>query len=370
MRKLLYLVTEDWYFCSHRLPLARAAHAAGYEVSVACRVRDHGTLIREAGIALHPLEYLSRSRRLDPWRELRALQEITRLYRALRPDIVHQVAVKPVILGSIAARRARVPSVVNALGGLGYVFTSDDLRARLVRPLVAASFRRLFARCGSRLIVQNPDDLRRFDPASTVLIAGSGVDTETFRPVPEPAGAPLVVLPARMLRDKGVFEFVEAARALRARGVSARFALVGPLDPDNPSFVPEATLRAWQQEGSVEWWGFREDMAAVLGESTLVCLPSWREGMPKVLAEAAACGRAIVTCDVPGCREIVQHGETGLLVPPRDSAALAAAIERLLGDAALRRRMADAGRAHAERFSARAVVEAQLELYAGIAPAS
>jgi glycosyltransferase involved in cell wall biosynthesis len=366
LKRLLFLVTEDWYFCSHRLPIARAAKAAGYEVGVACRVQDHAARIEEAGIALHPLKDLSRSSR-HPLRETAALREITALYRALRPDLVHHVALKPVIYGSIAARRAGVPAVVNAMAGLGYVFSSRDVKARLARPVVGAALRALIERPRSRLIVQNQDDADHLGVANTVVIAGSGVDLDAFAAAPQPPGVPLVVLPARMLRDKGVVEFVEAARRLKGEGVVARFALVGAPDEENPAAIPQAQLRAWVSEGAVEWWGWREDMAAVFRESALVCLPSWREGLPKALIEAAATGRAIVSCDVAGCREVVREGETGFLVPPRDPLALGAALRKLIDAPALRAEMGRKGREHAARFSTSMVVERTLDLYRELA---
>lgn len=365
MKRLLFLVTEDWYFCSHRLPIARAAKLAGYDVHVACRVRSHAARIEQEGITLHPLVALSRSSR-HPVREAKALAEIVRLYRTMRPDLVHHVALKPVIYGSIAARRAGVPAVVNAMAGLGYVFSSQDLKARLVRPLVGGVLRALIEGPRARVIVQNRDDAEHLGVRDPVVIPGSGVDLDAFAPSPEPPGTPVVALPARMLRDKGVAEFVEAARRLKQADVQARFALVGAPDDENPASIPESQLRAWHAEGAVEWWGWREDMAAVFRESALVCLPSWREGLPKALIEAAAAGRPIVTCDVPGCRDVVADGENGLLVPPRDARALAVALGKLVQDAHLRTSMGEAGRRRAARFSTGQVVEQTLRVYAEI----
>jgi glycosyltransferase involved in cell wall biosynthesis len=214
-----------------------------------------------------------------------------------------------------------------------------------------------------RVILQNRDDAEHLGASDAVVIPGSGVDLAEYAPAPEPAGIPLVVLPSRMLRDKGVHEFVEAARALKRAGVAARFALVGAPDPENPASIAEAHLNAWAREGAVEWWGWREDMAAVFRESAVVCLPSWREGLPKVLAEAAAAGRPIVTCDVPGCREVVRDGENGFLVPPRRPDALAVALGKLVQDAALRKALGEAGRRRAQAFSVETVVEQTLKVY-------
>lgn len=370
--RLLFLVTEDWYFCSHRLPLACAARDAGFDVAVATRVTAHGERIRAAGLRLIPLT-LRRSGR-NPWRELMSIAEITRLYRAEKPDIVHHVALKPVLYGSLAARIAAIPSVVNALAGMGYVFTSGKPSARLLRPLVTLAFRLLLKR--GCIILQNPDDRAVLlkagvaFPEQITLIRGSGVDTAHFTPVPEPdAAVPLVVLPARMLWDKGVGEFVAAAHMLRDEGLAARFMLAGDRDPDNPAAIPAAQLETWRAAGIVEWHGRQEDMARLLAQSHIVCLPSYREGLPKALLEAAASGRAIVATDVPGCREAVRHGVNGLLVPARDAAALADALRRLITDPALRREFGQRGREMAEKkFSVEKITAETLALYRKLLP--
>ncbi len=368
--RLLYLVTEDWYFCSHRLPLGIAARSRGYDVMVATRVQRHTEAIRAAGLKLVPLQWSRHGH--NPFKELGALSEIVGVYRRERPDIVHHVAIKPVLYGSIAARLTGTPAVVNAIAGLGYLESSNDLRARILGRIVQTGYHLLLDRPNSRLIVQNPDDLSTLvdrgiiDASRAVLIRGSGVDIARFTPVPEPDGTPLVVLPARLLRDKGVLEFVEAAGTLRAEGMAARFALVGEPDPKHPAAISDAALERWQRQGAVERWGWREDMVEVFQRCHLVCLPSYREGLPKALIEAAACGRAIVTCDVAGCREVVRDGDNGLLVPPRDSASLAMALKRLLGDNALRLRMGQRSRERAvEEFSIERVVADTLGVYQG-----
>lgn len=365
---LLFVVTEDWFFCLHRLSLAVAAKRAGFEVSVATRVAEHGAVIESAGLRLIPLRLSRRSR--NPLTEARLIADLVGLYRRERPDIVHHVAMKPVIYGSLAARLTGRRAVINALTGLGFLFTSDRLSARLLRPLVEAAFRGLLNAPICRTIVENPDDLRQLtddgvvEPERIRLIRGSGVDLAKFSPSPEPEGPPLVVLPARMLWDKGVGEFVEAARRLSEEGVQARFALVGQRDAENPSAIAEAQLREWESSGVVEYWGFRSDMPKVFAQCHIVCLPSYREGLPVSLLEAAACTRAIVTTDVPGCREAVRHEENGLLVRRGDSAALADALRRLIGDPALRRTMGTRGRARAEaEFSLESVIAQTLSLY-------
>jgi glycosyltransferase involved in cell wall biosynthesis len=367
---LLYLVAEDWYFCSHRLPLAIAARQQGYEVMLATRVQRHGEIIRDAGIELFPIELARHSH--NPVRELSALREIVAVYRKAKPDIAHHVALKPVLYGSIAAALARTPAVVNAIAGLGYVFTSREVRARLLRPAVGAAYHLLLDRPNSRLILQNPDDMQAFvkrgliHPNRAALIRGSGVDMQEFTAEPELPGVPLVVLPARLLRDKGVVEFVQAARELQQASIKARFALVGTPDPHNPTAISEHQVRSWEQAGIVEWWGWRDDMREVYRQSHIVCLPSYREGLPKALIEAAACGKPIVTCDVPGCREIVTDGDNGLLVPARETTPLAYALRRLIEDPQLRQRMGERSRRRAvETFSIQRVIEDTLAVYAG-----
>ncbi|HZR02066.1 MAG TPA: glycosyltransferase family 4 protein [Burkholderiales bacterium] len=368
MKRLLYVVTEDWYFCSHRLPLAIAARQAGYEVGVATRVSSHGDRIVAAGIRLYPLNIVRRSHNV--LQEARTILDLCRLYRAVRPDIVHHVAIKPVLYGSLAARLVGVPKVVNAIAGLGYVFSSQDARARLLRPAVEIAYRILLEGSGRRVILQNEDDVELLTrrgvvcPQQVALIRGSGVDLMHFAPADEPAGIPLVVLPARMLKDKGVFEFVEAARMLKSQGITARFALVGDTDPENPSAVEGEQLKRWQDEGIVEWWGWQDDMNRVFQQSAIVCLPSWREGLPKALIEAASVGRPLIACDVPGCREVVRHDDNGLLVPVRNPESLACAIAALLKDARARARMGARSRQRAvEEFSIDGVIERTLELY-------
>ena len=373
--RLLFLVTEDWYFRSHRLPIARAARDAGYEVLVATRVTDAGAAIIAEGFTLLPLGWRRGGR--NPLAELAAILQIARIYRGVRPDIVHHVSMKPVLHGSLAARLAGVPNVVNALTGLGRIFIAPGRKARLFRVAFGLALGWLLNRRGSHLILQNADDaetLRQFGiltRAPVSLIRGSGVDLERFAPTPEPeleAGEPPVaLLVARMLWDKGVGELAAASRLLRARGVPLRVLLVGPRDPENPACIPEHQLRAWEAEGLVEWLGPRADIPELLAACHIAVLPSYREGLPKSLLEAAAAGRPLVATDVPGCREICRDGESGLLVPVQDVEGLADALDRLAGDADLRRKLGGGARALAESaFGEDAVVAQTLSLYRGL----
>lgn len=364
--RLLYLITEDWYFWSHRVDLARAAREAGYDVIVATRVNDHGERIRGEGFQLEPLEMVRRSR--NPLREVVTVAELVRLYRRVRPDVVHHVAMKPILYGSLAAWIAGIPVVINAFAGLGYAFMGE--RMRLLRWWVKTSLKATVGLNNSTVLVQNYDDRDRLVqegivPAlRTKIIAGSGIDEKIFSPKSPPCGAPIVLLPARMLWDKGIGEFVEAARLLKRKGAHVRCVLVGRRDEHNPAAIPESRLAEWVKEQAVEWWGHREDMPAVYEMATLIVLPSYREGFPKVLLEAAACGRAMVVTNVPGCRDIVRDRFNGLVVPPKNSAALAEAIDELLSDSPLREMMGDRSRKLAvEEWSGSRITGQVLALY-------
>lgn len=334
--RLLYLITEDWYFWSHRLDLARAARDAGFDVTIATRVTDHGKQIQGEGFHLIPISLFRRSR--NPLRELSAIAELVGVYRCVRPHLVHHVAMKPILYGSLAAWVVQVPATLNAFAGLGYLFTNSERQRGGLHWLMTVALRAAIGRSGSTVLFQNEADRDELVQTGIVrlshtrIIAGSGIDVTAFSVKPSPQGTPLVVLPSRMLWDKGVGEFVQAARELKGKGVDARFVLVGRCDEDNPADIGSEQLARWVGEGTIEWWGHRNDMSAVYGGATLVVLPSYREGLPKVLLEAAACGKAIIATDVPGCRDIVKDGVNGVLVPPRDSSILAMSIANLLLD--------------------------------------
>lgn len=366
--RLMFVVTEDWYFVSHRLALAVAARDAGYDVSVVTRVRAHRAQIAAAGIRIFDWEHERGG--LNPFAELRSLRHLVRTYRRERPHLVHHVALKPALLGSVAARLARVPRVINAVAGMGWLYSSSAGLAKALRPVFQRALALLFRHPTVFVLVQNLDDEHVFVnlgvPAERVrLIPGSSVDITLFTPHADAEGVPLVVLPARMLYDKGVGELVEAARLLRVRGVSLRVLLAGEPDLQNRAAIPADVIAGWVREGVVEYAGFVRDMPGLLAAAQIVCLPSYREGLPKALLEASAAGRAIVTTDVPGCREVVTDGENGLLVPSRNGIAVANALERLLTDRTLRLRMGRAGRERAEReWAAPVVISRMLQYYA------
>lgn len=365
--KILYFANTDWYLYNFRLNLARAMRERGNEVVLMSPAGEYGERLAAEGFRW--IEFPLSRKGTNPLIELGTLKRLTEVYKKEKPDLVHHFTVKCVTYGSLAARDAGVPYIVNAITGLGHVFVGNTLSVRLLRFIVRGLYKRAMG--GTTVIFQNPDDMNLFlkmglvDEGQSVLIRGSGIDVERFSPLPEPeTSTPLVVLPARMLWNKGVGEFVEAAHILCNQGVHARFALVGMADSGNPEAVSLMQLGEWQKECVVEWWGWQEDITVVFAMAHIVCLPSYREGVPRVLAEAAACGRALVTTDVPGCREIVQDGENGFLVPARDAPALAEALKKLIANPALRRKMGLQGRKFVEeKFSNERVVTGTLAVY-------
>jgi len=365
---LLFVVNVDWFFLSHRLPIALEAMRQGYQVHIATGLTDKQGELQRNGLVVHPLALDRSSAGLgNAWR---TMVQLWRIFRAVRPDLVHLVTIKPVLLGGLVARLAGVPAVVAAVSGLGFVFVAKGVKASARRWLVGGLYRLALGHHNLKVIFQNPDDraslarLAHLPRRKVAMIRGSGVDLTQYGVMPTPPGMPVVVLAARLLADKGVLEFVQAARLLRQRGCNARFVLVGTVDTANPTSFTDADVTAWVHDGVVEWWGHRADMPQVLAATQLVVLPSYREGLPKILIEAAACGRAVVTTDVPGCRDAIDPGITGVLVPVRDAAALANAMETLIDNPLRCQAMGDAGRALAEKaFDVRQVVAAHLQIY-------
>ncbi len=372
--RVLIVEGHPKYFVSHRLPWARAAREAGYEIHVTALKTGDGDLVREKGFRYHDLAGQDRGK--NPGAELRFLYRLYRLLRALEPDLVHFITLRSVLYGALPARLAGVAAVLNSVTGLGFLFTDEAWSVRILRWAVVRFLSYVLRRSDQVTTFQNPDDAELFvsrgvvPEEKTVVTPGSGVDPERFVYAGEPAREngqlPIVMLPTRLLWEKGVEEFVEAARKLQTNGVQARFAMVGDTDPENPGAVPKAQIEAWEDDGSVEWWGRQapDEMPDILRKASVVCLPSYREGVPKVLIEAASCGRPIVTTDVPGCREIVNHEDTGFLVNPRDAKGLARRIQDLLQDPDLRREMGRNGRSRVENnFTAAQVAETIVECY-------
>lgn len=358
--KILFIIVEDRYFLSHRLHLAQYAIKKGYQVGLLCKISKHKEFLENEGIQVFDWSLVRGSFNL--FFEIKAIYEILITLLKFAPDVLHAVALKPVIYASFASKLVFLKSRVFALGGLGFIFSSDKILAKLLRPLIVLVLKFTFSGNKSRLIIQNIDDKRTLINLKVIrdekidLIKGAGVDMKIFSFIKEPSQIPEVILPARLLWDKGVGEFVLAADILKKRGINAKFTLLGETDPHNPECIPDDQIEDWKKEGAVGVAGFQDDMAKCIQDCAVVCLPSYREGLPKSLLEAASCGRPIVTTDVPGCREIVQDGVNGYLVPSKDPDLLAEALSRLLTDRKLREVMGLKGREFVEReFSAEIV---------------
>ncbi|MES2607624.1 MAG: glycosyltransferase family 4 protein [Pseudomonadota bacterium] len=362
--KLIYLVADDRYFCTHRLPLAIAAKRQNFDVHVICPKGDSSEKIVHAGLTFHPIPFNRKS--LNPFDGIKTVWRIFKLYRQIKPDCVHHVAIKPVLFGTIAGRLAGVPNIINAVAGLGHVFAS---RSRLIFPLRMLMCVLLRTSC-VKIIVQNPEDQTELESLAQKpvhLIYGAGVDTEQFTPsVTSLPGSPVVITHAsRLLWSKGVGELVSAARVLRKQSHLICVQIVGEPDMQNPDAIPIDTLQAWHDEGVIKWLGYQSDIAAIYQKSHIAVLASYyREGIPKTLIEAASVGLPIVTTDMPGCRTIVDHGINGLLVEPRDVVALTEALARLIRDPEMRRLYGEAGRTVVlKQFTSTIIYEQTIALY-------
>jgi glycosyltransferase involved in cell wall biosynthesis len=367
-QSILFVDNRTEYFISHRFPLALAAQRSGYDVHVTTLTSGDAAPIRAAGFSYHDIAPGKRDG--SARKELILLKRLLALYQGLQPDLLHHITLRAVAYGGLAGLTLKGTPGINSITGLGYLFTASNPVTWVARKVLGAIFRVVLNRRRYRTTFQNVEDRRAFEtsgwirPGRAVVIPGSGVDPEHFKPLPPREGAPMVLFASRLLAHKGVREFVDAARILRDFGLAARFVIVGDSDPDNPAAIPMTRIEEWVGTGVVEYWGYRSDLRQVFAECAIVCLPSYREGVPKVLLEAAACGRAIVTTDVPGCRTAVARGENGLLVPARDSETLAVALRMLIEDRALRERMGAKGRERVEReFTVDRIVGATLALY-------
>ncbi|WP_404408567.1 glycosyltransferase family 4 protein [Pseudidiomarina marina] len=369
--RVLFVVNVDWFFISHRLPIALKLKELGYDVHIACKFTEHKECLEEVGFVIHPIEF-SRSRS-NPLDELRILLSVRRLFRNLNPDIVHAITIKPVLYSGIAARFIKkTPKFVFAISGLGYVFASKTVRATATRKFISVFYKIAFSKKQKTVIFQNSVDdailsaITSLEDNEKVLIKGSGADLTSYSYSLEPKGNEIrVVMAARLLKEKGVFEFIEASRLVANQTSRVKFILAGPLDPDNPHGIDGSDVSEWVNQGIIDYIGPRDDIPQVFANSHIVVLPSYYgEGLPKVLIEAAACGRPIVTTDNPGCRDAIIDGKTGLLVPIRDSEALAQAITKLATDSELRQTMGLEARKLAEQeFDVNSVVAKHIEIY-------
>lgn len=353
---LLFVIAEDYGLFTHRIDLARQAKKAGYRVGVATRISQYGEAIQKEGFELYPLKELKRGG-ISFKQDLKALKELYLLYKRIKPTLVHHVAMKPVLYGTFAAELACVPYIVNALGGLGYLFISQSLKARIIRFFLKVLFKLLFLKKNLALILQNKDDidiLKKIISASKIyLIQGSGVDINFFSPkirVIKNAGVIKVLMLSRLLWDKGIKETYEAAHILKEKRIPIEITIAGDIDPENPASLSKELLTEWRDEDLIKFVGAKQDILPLLKEADIGLLPSYREGLPKALLEQGAVGLPLIATDVPGCREVVQDGVNGFLVPLKDGKALAQAIEKLALDASLRQIMGKESRRLIEEY--------------------
>ncbi len=367
MKKLLYIVNVDWFFVSHRLPIALSAIEVGYDVHIACNVTDKQALLTSHGITVHPIS-LSRSG-TGLFGELKTLLQLMLILYNLKPDIVHNVTIKPVLYGNLAARLLRVPTRISSISGLGYVFIDSSIKAKLLQLIISRAYKTALK--GSKSIIfQNTSDrdllknLGAITPHQEVFTRGSGIDLNAYPVTPEHRSTPVIMLAARLLIDKGVEEFTQAALMLKNTPRKIRMVLVGKIEPENPNAISKAQVKKWTSSGLVEYWGYSDDIASTMAKANIIVLPSYREGLPKTLIEAAACGRAVITTDVPGCRDAIEANKTGLLIPAHSASLLADAIITLIDNRELRAEFADNGRRLAESaFDISDVINTHLAIY-------
>lgn len=366
--KIMFLVNVDWFFVSHRLPIAAAAARQGFEIHVATSVTDKAHIIKDSGFILHNIP-ISRGS-AGVFTTFKTFLAIIKIFYKVKPNITHLVTIKPILLGGIAARLTNISGVIAAISGLGYIFIDQGFIASLRRFFIRLLYKVSLGHKNLKVICQNLNDLDEIQQATGLsndsfsLIDGSGVALNKFVYLPDNNKIPKIMMASRLLKDKGVMEFAGAAQILKEKNTNAEFILVGDTDPDNPSSISISQIHDWEEKGILNYWGHIEDMEDVLSQASIVVLPSYREGFPKVLIEAAACGRAVVTTDVAGCRDAIYNGITGVLVSSRDTNGLADAIFDLIGCPETYIKMGIEGRKMAEeRFDENIVIDRHLSLY-------
>jgi glycosyltransferase involved in cell wall biosynthesis len=369
--RLLFVVNSDWAFLSHRLPIALKAIEEGYDVHIATPITETHNLKKftQYGLTVHSL-YINR-KSTGFISNLRSLLNLFKIIKKVNPDLIHLITIKPVLLGGILARCMKIPTMVIAITGLGFVYSSDRISAKLLQQLANLLYKFVFSHPQVIVIFQNEDDKNRLmrithlPENKTIMTRGSGVVLENYQATPLTSGKPIVMMASRLLIEKGVREFVQAAFQIVHSGYTVRFALVGKCDTGNPESLSEKELEEWISKGFIEYWGYQTIMPPILSQASMVVLPSYyREGLPKVLLEAAACGRAVITTDMPGCRDAIEPEVTGLLVPARDIKSLIKAIKYLLDDPVRCREMGKSGRMLAEReFDINKVIDAHIAVY-------
>ncbi|MGB6328233.1 MAG: glycosyltransferase family 4 protein [Halarcobacter sp.] len=365
--KILFVVNVDWFFISHRLPLALEALKKGYEVHITCGITDKKEYLESLGVKIHPLN-ISRSG-TGIKSEIQSLSEIYKILKQINPDIAHFITIKPVLYGGMVLRFLHINKKVFSISGLGFIFIKQGLKAFLVRNIIKTMYRFALGGGNSHVIVQNPDDqavVNSINNINTTLIRGSGVDLSQYEYIKEKNEVIKVSMACRLLKDKGVFEYIEASKILKQKFANIKFELYGDIDVHNPASLRNEDIEKIKKDGFVKIYGFSNDISKVFSNSNIIVLPSYREGLPKVLIEAAACGRPVVTTDVPGCRDAIKVNITGLLCKVKDVNSLAEEIEKLILDENLRSKMGKAGRKLAEKeFDINKVVEKHFEIYEG-----
>jgi glycosyltransferase involved in cell wall biosynthesis len=366
-KKILFVVNVDWFFISHRLPLAFEALKKGYDVHITCGITDKKEYLESLGLKVHPLSLTRGGTSIKS--EIKALAEISKILKKINPDIAHFITIKPVLYGGIISRFLNINKKVFSISGLGFLFIKQGLKASIVRNIIKTIYKFAFSGKNSHVIVQNPDDKAVVNSISDIpitLIRGSGVSLSQYDYIEENDQNVKVSMACRLLKDKGVFEYIEAAKILKNKRLDVEFELYGDTDLDNPASLTDKDFRKIKEDGFVKVYGFSSDIAKVFTDSNIVVLPSYREGLPKVLIEASACGRAVVTTDVPGCRDAIEPNHTGLLCEVKNAKSLADAIEKLILDKELRNSMGKAGRILAEKeFDIKKVVEKHFDIYEG-----
>ena len=375
-RRVLFVGNSALYFIIHRMGLACALIDRGYRVEALLPApvsMEHREMIANAGIEMH--DYPCKPAGINPLAELRTVFALWHFYRDLQPDIVHHLTVKPALYGGAISRWLGIKHRIQSIMGLGLLFNSTDVMLRVLRGVLSPAFRYALGGCNSILTLENADDrellrargcLGENEWPKVEIVPGSGVELNDYDPIAKPEEPPIVLFAGRLTRPKGIFEFTEAARLVHAKYPVARFVVCGAIvQTGNPAAVSEACLRAWVDEGAIEWWGHRDDMPSVISRAAVVVLPSYYgEGLPRALLEAAAAARPIITTDTEGCREIGRNGVNGLLVPVGDASALAEAIIHLLNDPELRAQMGKEGRRIVtQEFSMEIVLRRMLGVY-------